>query len=635
MTEINTIFKDVIDHSKILDVVSHYLGDSTIKKQGKNYVCLCPFHNDNHPSMSLDPSRNIFHCWSCNEKGGVLEFVMKYRKLSKIDALKELASISNISLPDNLSKVQSVSKSSKYQEEINLLKDLSSFYQLMLATKFGEDAKKYLSTRKLDEDIIKHFEIGFAPIDSHKSIEALEKKYSIPVFEKAGVLSSSKTLEDRMFNRIIFPLKDEYGNIIAFSGRKIDKSDSAKYINYPDTVLFTKGDHLYNYSEAKNEVKKTNYIYLVEGYMDAIAYYRANIKAVVASMGTALSENQIRLIKKLNVEVRLSFDSDIPGQTNQLKIMNQLLSNKIKVNCVRPFIKHKDADEVFFDGGEKLLSELSSKLIDPFLFYLAFTLRGRKELDDSNEINTFINNSKPYFVRLDEISKVKNLEILSKITKINTEELKSLFLPKKKETPIPQENFIPYQYNRKNNFDPNAGLINRIDKTYNPNDIDLARYEIKSFSETEQFKKYNVQSWIYNNEVELITNCFYSIEAVEILNREKYVFNFSPFNDLFYLISYIYQTSLNNSFNSEMFEQLIDALNSNENNQENQFEGIELSDITFNKDIPVLNLEYLKNYINKFLIFASSNFSDFNSLNFSKSLDKVSKMKNKKIAVKS
>ena len=140
---------------------------------------------------------------------------------------------------------------------------------------------------------------------------------------------------------------------------------------------------------------------------------------------------------------------------------------------------------------------------------------------------------------------------------------------------------------------------------------------------------------IYNNEVELITNCFYSIEAVEILNREKYVFNFSPFNDLFYLISYIYQTSLNNSFNSEMFEQLIDALNSNENNQENQFEGIELSDITFNKDIPVLNLEYLKNYINKFLIFASSNFSDFNSLNFSKSLDKVSKMKNKKIAVKS
>ena len=640
MSDINSIFQNVISNSKILDVVEHYLGAGSIQKQGKNYKCLCPFHDDKHPSMSLDVRRNIFNCFSCNEKGGVLEFVMKYRKLSKMEALKELASISNIPLPKDLTSSSIPSIKSKFPDEINALNDLSKFYQLMLASNLGSDARDYLKKRKLDEEIIKHFEIGFAPIDNKKSIEALEKTYSIPTLEKAGILSSSNKNEDRLFNRITFPLKDSNGIIVGFSGRAIANDDSAKYINYSDTEIFKKGDILFNYFDAKNHTKNSQCVYVVEGYMDAIAYYRANIKSIVATMGTALTDKQIRLIKNLDVEVRLSFDTDTPGQTNQIKVMNQLMSNNIKVKCVRPFPKFKDADEVFSSGGEKLLKELSQKLIDPFLFYLAFTLHGRKKLDDPSEINKFVTNSKYYYLKLDEVSKLKNLEILSKLTSLTSEELIKIYTTERKterkvETTYSNEN--SYIIRTFNNDDKNNNqIINRLNKIYDPNILDKNRLILKSFAETNEFNDFKTSQNIFNFEVEAIINCFYSKIAVGLLNKEKYIFSFSPFNELFYLIRIVYQNnSSSNSITSLLFDQILTIFNSTNDDNTEEFDGIEVSDLSSNRKMNEQDYDYLKKNLEYFAAFIDVGEENFNESNFSKSLSKFCNLKKKKIYAKS
>lgn len=634
MSDINSVFNNVISNSSILDVVTYYLGSGAIKKQGKGYVCLCPFHNDNHPSMSLDISRNIFHCWSCNEKGGVLEFIIKYKKVSKMEALKELAKISNIPLPSDFNNSNFSQIKNKYPDEINALNDLSKFYQLMLASNLGQEARNYLEKRKLDNEVIKHFEIGYAPSDKTKSIEALEKNYSIPVLEKAGILASSNKLEDRLFDRIIFPIKDSNGVIVAFSGRALKKDNLAKYVNYSNTNLFIKGDNLFNYHEAKNVAKAMQYIYIVEGYMDAIAYYRANIKSVVATMGTALSKKQIELIKNLNVEVRLSYDNDIPGQSNQIKAINLLLSNNIKVTCVRPFIKYKDADEVFSNGGEKLLNELSSKLIDPFLFYLAFILNGRKKMDNSDEINKFVNNSKIYFSKLDEVNKLKDLEILSKITSLTTDQLNKLYLSNNKSNnpsySSQRQNFQPKNvYTNRNNNQ----IISSINRNYDPNSLDKSRLEIKSFADSDEFNLFNTSQATYNFESEAIINCFYSKEAVGQLNKEKYVFSFSPFNELFYLIQVIYQNnSSENLMTKNLFQQLLMQINnSNQKEKSDEINGIDISDLIIKREISDNDFSYLSRYLPYFEAFVDASDDSFNSQNFSKLLEKLLDMKKRKL----
>ena len=630
MNDINSVFQNVINNSSILDVVTHYLGAGSIKKQGKNYVCLCPFHDDKHPSMSLDIRRNIFHCWSCNEKGGVLEFIIKYKKLSKMDALKELASISNIQLPTDIKSNSTPSIKNKFPDEINALSDLSKFYQLMLASNYGSEARDYLKKRNLDEETIKHFEIGFAPSDNKKSIDALEKKYSIPVLENAGILSSSNKMEDRLFNRITFPLKDTSGVIVAFSGRAIEKNDTAKYINYSDTSLFTKGDLLFNYYDAKNHTKNSQFIYIVEGYMDAIAYYRANIKAVVATMGTALTSTQIKLIKNLGVEVRLSFDTDIPGQTNQIKIMNQLLSNNIKVNCVKPFTKYKDADEVFSNGGSKLLDELSKKLIDPFLYYLAFVLHGRKKIEDSDEINKFITNSKYYYSRLDKVNKLKDLEILSRITSLSNEQLEKLYFGGERQST--RNNYVEEKRYPQFNNSNNNQIINKLNKNYDPNILDKNRLLIKSFADKSEFSSFNTSQTIYNFEVEAIINCLYSKEAVGLLNKEKYIFSFSPFNELFYLIKIVYQGNNNSSsFNKNLFEQLTVLFNSSDDSSKEEFIGIEISDLSSDRKMSEKDFNFIKQYLGYFESFVDIEEEAFNENNFVKLLTKYANIKKKKI----
>ena len=246
------IFEYVNKNAKIYDVVLYFLGGKNIVKQGKNYKCICPFHNDHHPSMSINVERNIYKCFTCGAGGGPITFVSKYKNIPSFEALKEVVKICKIDLPSDIKLTERTDeKFEKYKQEYSALKELGDFYSLSLSTSEGEKCINYLTSRGIDKDIIQDFSLGYAPADSSLSVKALSKRnYSLSVLQQSGILSESKNL-DRFSDRLTIPLKDEHGRIIAFASRVLDSiTKEQKYINYPETNIFIKRDYLFNLNQA-------------------------------------------------------------------------------------------------------------------------------------------------------------------------------------------------------------------------------------------------------------------------------------------------------------------------------------------------------------------------------------------------
>lgn len=426
--EVN-IFREVDKKADIVRVVSNFLGSNNVQKKGRIYVSLCPFHNDTNPSMQIDPNRNTFHCWACGSKGGSIDFVKMYKKIKPMEALKEVASICSIPLPESVSSHQYVSfVEQKFPKELKALSDAGKFYQLSLASKVGDMGREYLEHRGLTKEIIEHFGIGYAPSDPKMLVTALRNQgHDIGTLSRAGILSSSSELEDRYQERIMFPIEDNTGHLVAFSGRILRKDQSSsKYVNYPETPLFKKAEILYHFSKAKDEARRKGYLYIVEGFMDVIAVCRAGCFAVCGTMGTALTEEHLKAIKALGVEVRLCLDSDEPGQIGEERAAKELLRHQIPFRIVRRFTAGKDADEVLSygkeKGGELLLSQLE-RLYDPFLFFLRRTLGDRKILTDAKEIQKFLVDHQVYYASLDAVSQEQDLIWLSKVCSLSKETL--------------------------------------------------------------------------------------------------------------------------------------------------------------------------------------------------------------------
>lgn len=443
MTETNNnIFKEVASKADIVTVVSNILGASSLVKKGKIYLAICPFHHDTHPSMRVDPERNSYKCFSCGEGGDAIRFVQKYENISPLEALKRVCSICNIPVPDSISDVKKEDTFiGRYQKELDALLECKKFYQLSLKSNMGESCRKYLLDRGIDDKTVEKFSLGYAPRDNSLLIESLRKNgFDISTLERAGIIDKSSDFKDRFSNRLIFPLYDNHSRLVGFSGRVIDKDTAGgKYINYPETDLFKKNNILYNYCFAKDKARVTGKIYIVEGFMDAIAMSRAGIEEVVASMGTAFTKNHIQALKDLNCSIVLSFDSDEPGQQATEKALKLLVDEDISVSVTRKFKGAKDADELFSKSKDRLIESVS-KIYDPFLFSLARRLNGRKTLEDSSEINRFINDFKLYYQKLDDIHKARDLNTLSKITLLDSQVLKKMLsVVDENETPAVEE----------------------------------------------------------------------------------------------------------------------------------------------------------------------------------------------------
>lgn len=354
----------------IVDVISAYL---PLVKKGRNYLAVCPFHDDSNPSMSISPEKQIFMCFVCHHGGNVFTFLKDYLKISYIEAVKKVAEIGRIDLTSyNLSETKAPINE-KLEPMFKMHEEASKIYTHYLNTKLGLEAKEYLNNRKINDEIIETFQIGYA-INKPILVKPFEKMgYSLIDMYKSGLVIESTNNYDRFTDRIMFPLNNQEGRVIGFSGRifKQNQSNDSKYMNSPESDIFIKGDTLYNYHRVKEEVRKKGYIIITEGFMDVIAFYKVGIKNVVAIMGTAFTSGHLKALRKLTTMIYLCLDGDQAGKAANLKSCNLLEENGFKVKIVN-LPTNKDPDEVLETSGKDELIALVDKAVLPIEFKIAY-----------------------------------------------------------------------------------------------------------------------------------------------------------------------------------------------------------------------------------------------------------------------
>jgi len=292
----------------IVDVVGHYL---ELKKNGANWKCVCPFHDDSNPSLVVSPSKQIYHCFSCGAGGDPIKFVMEYEKLSYPETLEKLANIYNFSL-------SYTSNDGKPQIDRKLLENLNLFYRKNLDK--NAQALEYIKQRGIGEASVEKFELGYAP-SSGESLSFLSSSgYAVAESVEVGVVGVGESGNNyaRFIERITFPIYSASGKIIGFGGRTIN-NHPAKYINSPQTKLFNKSYLLYGYNFAKDDIFKQKSIIVTEGYLDVMMLHQAGFTTAVATLGTALTKEHIPLISRGNPDVILAYDGDHAGVAAALK----------------------------------------------------------------------------------------------------------------------------------------------------------------------------------------------------------------------------------------------------------------------------------------------------------------------------
>lgn len=367
------------DSNDIVDTIGSYL---PLTQKGKNFFAVCPFHDDHSPSMSISKEKQIFKCFVCGHIGNSISFVQDYLGISFVEALEVLAK--NVHIDLKLDKKENVN--SPYKDIYSLYNIALSYYKNNLNSKEGEEARKYLEKRKLDKDTINYFDIGLSL--SGGLSEGLSKKYSENLLEEAGLSNNGK---DVFINRIMFTIKDNEGNPAGFSGRKYDDSDAPKYVNSKETPIFKKGNILYNYYNAKNDIKKKKEIIISEGFMEVIRCHTIGIDNVVALMGTSFTKDHLAVIKKDKVDVVLNLDQDEAGKIATIQIGKLLMKEGISPTVII-FSKYKDADElIVYEGAEAFINAYEKRV--NFIDFELDYLKKNKDLSDSVSLAEYIKES--------------------------------------------------------------------------------------------------------------------------------------------------------------------------------------------------------------------------------------------------
>lgn len=335
----------LVSQCDIEDIMSSYI---VIKKRGRNSKALCPFHSEKTPSFTVYPESQSFYCFGCGAGGDVISFIMRAENLDYVEAIKFLAKRVGMQVPDDGDDRLSLMKS----KILDINKQTALFFHKCLYQSFGKKGLDYFKNRGLSDKTITTYGLGYAP-DSWNSLynHLKGKGFSDEELYSSAVVAKSKSgrLYDQFRNRVMFPIIDLRGNVIAFGGRVLDDS-KPKYLNSSDTLIFKKSRNLFSLNFAKSEVKEK--LILAEGYMDVIAIYAAGFKNVVATLGTALTEEQSRLISKYAKEVVIAYDSDGPGQAATMRAIN-LLSDVGVSTKVLQMQGAKDPDEYIKKFGAK------------------------------------------------------------------------------------------------------------------------------------------------------------------------------------------------------------------------------------------------------------------------------------------
>ncbi|MGI6329917.1 MAG: DNA primase [Bacilli bacterium] len=400
--------KDIRNKVNIVDVIAEYL---PLVQKGKNYFAVCPFHDDHNPSMSISPERQIYTCFVCGASGNVYTFLMEYEQISFLEAVKKVAAKVGISLDLGQKYQKKVNQKEQYLYDIYEISN--KFYQNNLNTKPGLEAKKYLKVRKIDEDVIKYFQIGLS-LKGISLSKVLKEKFKEEEIEESGICSlSSKGLYDVFINRIMFPIWNLDGQVIGFSGRIYLDDQDAKYINSRESKIFKKGQLLYNYHQAKEEARRKKQIIIVEGFMDVIALYKIGLKNVVATMGTAITKEQASLIKKTALNIILCFDGDEAGERATLSCLEELVKLDLKPQIIRLPNNYDPDDYIEEKGKESFLSLLEQSQTG--LDFKMALYKKNKNFQNEEDVSAYINLVLEELISIDD--KVVKDVILNKLTK--------------------------------------------------------------------------------------------------------------------------------------------------------------------------------------------------------------------------
>lgn len=397
----NEVINEIRNKTDIVDVVSRYVN---LTKKGKNYIGVCPFHDDHSPSMSVSPEKQIFTCFSCGASGNVFTFVSDFEKIPFIDAVKLLGEKVGINIGGNVN-INNVKDD--YYDIYNLA---SKFYQNSIFTSLGKNAINYLNERKIDKDTIKKFGIGLS-IQKISLTEYLKsKKYTSLKLNEVGLTNENDN--DIFINRIMFPISDLSGRVVAFSGRIYNTKDNSKYINTKETDKFKKGKILYNYHIAKEYLKKNDSVILMEGQMDVIRASTVGINNCIATMGTALTKDHKNILKNMTKDIVLCFDGDAAGEKATNAAIELLEDSSLNIRVVR-LPNNMDPDEyILKEGAESFKQEIknASSLVD----YRIEVLKKNKNLTDIKDISSYLNSAIKELVLInDDIAVELNLKKLS------------------------------------------------------------------------------------------------------------------------------------------------------------------------------------------------------------------------------
>ncbi len=383
------IIQQVIDRTDIVELIGSYI---PLKKAGANYKALCPFHNEKTPSFVVTPNKQIFHCFGCHAGGNVLGFIMKHERLDFADAVRLLASKAGLVIPDTDPRAQAKDDLRRTIFEANEAA-VEYYHQNLVSGKEPEvkAARDYLKSRAVGLDCVKRFRIGYAyDVWDGLAKELRYKGFSEEVILKSGLVvvrEKSQGFYDRFRGRVIFSIFDYRGRALAFGARALKVEDKAKYINSPETLLYTKGQHLYGLNWAKDAIVREDAVIVVEGYMDLIRPVEAGIENVVASLGTALTLDHVRLIRRYTRNVIMLFDMDTAGQTATLRSLDILLEEDMNVRVAAlsdeedpdSFIL-KDGAQAFRDRIKLALSLFDFKLSRLTAAHNAQTIEGRARI---------------------------------------------------------------------------------------------------------------------------------------------------------------------------------------------------------------------------------------------------------------
>ena len=406
------VINDIRNSADIVDVIGHYI---PLVKKGKGYTALCPFHDDHDPSLSISQDKQIYKCFVCGNGGNVFTFVSNYKKIPFPQAVAEVASVIGKPIDIDLTP----KKVSRFQPYYDLLSSMISYCNYLLsASKLGEEAMAYLNQRGIEKDAIERFNIGYNP-ENNKIYEYLKNHgYKDEDMIKAGVCRMLNSgMADIFYGRIIFPIHDKEGNPIAFTARDFRGVSDSKYINSSDNIIYTKGDHLYNYHRAFDAVRKNGYVLVCEGVIDVIAFYRAGKDNAVATLGTACTRNQIELLKSFGRRIVLSYDGDRAGQNANLKIGEILLNEGLEVSVVDNNTE-LDPDEIISQYGKNALRDLEAKQIS-FIDFAMNYFKKQYNLDNYDDRKQMTIRMTNLIEKLpDEYDRDNYLQELYEITKI-------------------------------------------------------------------------------------------------------------------------------------------------------------------------------------------------------------------------